>query len=154
MSTAASFLPRDPAFEARCRASFAAQPAMTTLFGARMLAVRPGETEIELALRPELLQQMGNVHGGIIGAVADSAAGYAALSLMAPGLEVVTVEYKINFLAPAFGQKIVGRGRVVRPGRTLFVCEADIFAQDGTEERHVAWMTTTMMAVPDPKHAR
>ena len=154
MSKALSFEPRDPAFEARCRASFATQPAMTTLFGARLLTLRPGETEIELVLRPELLQQMGNVHGGVIGAVADSAAGYAALSLMAPGLEVVTVEYKINFLAPAFGQKIIGRGRVVRPGRTLFVCEAEIFSKDDAEERQVAWMTTTMMSVPDPKIAR
>jgi len=144
-------LPRDPDYERRVRASFEGQPAMSRLFGAKMVSLAPGETEIHIPLRPDFLQQMGNVHGGIVGALADSAAGYAALSLLDAHLEVVTVEYKINFVAPAFGERLVGRGRVVRAGRTLQVCVAEIFAvKDGTETL-CAYMTTTMMAVPDPK---
>jgi uncharacterized protein (TIGR00369 family) len=144
--------PRDPDFAPRVRASFEGQPAMSRLFGASMVRLEPGVTEIRIPIQPDFRQQMGNVHGGIIGALADSAAGYAALSLLEPGLEVVTVEYKINFLAPAFGDLLVGRGHVVRAGRTLQVCVADIHAvADGTE-RHVAHMTTTMMAVPAPGH--
>lgn len=143
--------PRDPDFARRVRASFEGQPAMSRLFGAKMVKLEPGLTEIRIPIRPDFLQQMGNVHGGIIGALADSAAGYAALSLLDAGLEVVTVEYKINFLAPAFGEEIVGRGHVVRAGRTLQVCVADIHAVKDGAERHVAHMTTTMMAVPDPK---
>ena len=115
-----------------------------------MTDIQPGATVIELEIRPDFLQQIGNVHGGIVGALADSAAGYAALSLMAPGLEVVTVEYKINFLAPAFGSRLIGRGRVVRPGRTVHMCVAEVFAVQEGEEKPVAYMTTTMMAVPHP----
>ena len=145
---------RNPDYARTVRASFENQPAMSRLFGARMVHLEPGATEIDIPIQPDFLQQMGNVHGGIIGALADSAAGYAALSLLDAGLEVVTVEYKINFLAPAFGEKLIGRGRVIRPGRTLHVCAADIFAvQDGVE-KPVAYMTTTMMAVPDPKLKR
>jgi uncharacterized protein (TIGR00369 family) len=143
--------PRDPDFARRVRASFDGQPAMTRLFGATMPRLEPGITEIHIPIGADFLQQMGNVHGGIIGALADSAAGYAALSLLDAGLEVVTVEYKINFLAPAFGELLIGRGHVVRAGRTLQVCGADIYAVKDGAERHVAHMTATMMAVPDPK---
>ncbi len=144
--------PRDPDYADRCLLSFNNQPAMTRLLGAKMISIGPGRCEIHLPLRPEFLQQMGNAHGGIVGALADSAAGYAALSLMAVGLEVVTVEYKINFLAPAIGEYLVGRGTVVRPGRTLHVCTAEIFAVSRGEEKPVAYMTTTMLAVPDQKN--
>ncbi len=146
-----AFQARDPDYARRVRASFENQPAMARLFGARMVHLEPGATEIHIPIQPDFLQQMGNVHGGIIGALADSAAGYAALSLLAAGLEVVTVEYKINFLAPGFGEMLIGRGRVVRPGRTLHVCVADIFALQDGAEKPIACMTTTMMAVPDPK---
>jgi uncharacterized protein (TIGR00369 family) len=150
-TTPQTFQARNPDYARHVRASFENQPAMARLFGARMVHLEPGATEIHIPIQPDFLQQMGNVHGGIIGALADSAAGYAALSLLDAGLEVVTVEYKINFLAPGFGEKLIGRGRVIRPGRTLHVCAADIFAlQDGVEKA-VAYMTTTMMAVPDPK---
>lgn len=143
--------PRDPDFARRCRESCAAQPAMNRLFGGEMTVIEPGYCEILIRSQPDFLQGMGNFHGGIVGALADSAAGYAALSLLAPGLEVVTVEYKISFLAPAFGEYLVGRGDVLRAGRTLQFCSADIFAvQDGVE-KIIAQMTTTMMAVPDPK---
>ena len=143
--------PRDPDYERRVRKSFEGQPAMSRLFGATMVSVTPGATEIHIPLQPDFLQQMGNVHGGIIGALADSAAGYAALTLLEVGQEVVTVEYKINFVAPAFGDLLVGRGHVVRAGRTLHVCVAEIFARQDGEEKLVAYMTTTMMVVADHK---
>jgi len=143
--------PRDPDYVRRVRASFEAQPAMSRLFGAKMVNVEPGETEIHIPIAPDFLQQMGNVHGGIVGALADSAAGYAALSLFDVHLEVITVEYKINFVAPAFGERLIGRGRVVRPGRTLHVCVAEVFAVKDGVETLCAYMTTTMMAVPDQK---
>jgi len=144
-------VPRDPDYVRRVRKSFEGQPAMSRLFGATMVSVTPGATEIHIPLQPDFLQQMGNVHGGIIGALADSAAGYAALTLLEVGQEVVTVEYKINFVAPAFGDLLVGRGHVVRAGRTLHVCVAEIFARQDGEEKLVAYMTTTMMVVADPK---
>ena len=144
-----AFIPRDSAFEARVRASFGSQPAMASLFRARMTAVEPGRIEIEIDVRDDLLQQKGTVHGGIVGALADSAAGYSALSLMPPGTEVVTVEYKINFLAPAVGERLVARGRVLRPGRTLYACVGEVFALSAGREIAVAYMTTTMMTVPD-----
>ena len=143
--------PRDPEFARRVRASFEGQPAMSTLFGARMVTLAPGSTEIHLPVRAGFLQQTGNVHGGIIGALADSAAGFAALTLLDAHLEVVTVEYKINFLAPTFGELLIGRGSVVRAGRTLQVCTAEVFAVQDGEETRVACMTATMMAVPDQK---
>ena len=138
------FQPKDPAFAARVRASFARQPAMV-LIGARLTRVEPGTTEIALAYRDELTQQKGFVHGGILGMIADSACGYAAYSLMPASSSLVTVEYKINILAPARGD-LVARGQVIRPGRTLTVTRGDIFMADGT---HVASMQQTLMMLAD-----
>ncbi len=149
-----AFTPRDPDFENRARNSFGNQPAMARLFGARMTRITPGRTEVALAVQPDFLQQQGVVHGGLIGALLDSAAGYAALSLMPAGTEVVTVEYKINFLAPAFGEHLVARGWVLRPGRTLYACAGEAFAVRNGEETPVAYLTATMMAVPDRKLAQ
>jgi len=138
------FQPQDPDFAARVRASFARQKAMD-LVGARLTVVEPGYTEIELAYRPELTQQKAFVHGGIVGMIADSACGYAAYSLMPASSSLVTVEYKINILAPARGN-LVARGQVIRPGRTLSVTRGEVFAADGT---HVASMQQTLMMLPD-----
>ncbi len=138
------FQPRDPDFAARVRESFGRQKAMV-LIGARLTVVRPGYTEIELAYRPELTQQKAFVHGGILGMIADSACGYAAYSLMPASASLVTVEYKINILAPARAD-LVARGHVVRPGRTLTIARADVHASDGT---HVATMQQTLMMLPD-----
>ena len=138
------FQPKDPAFAARVRASFARQPAMV-LIGARLTRVEPGTTEIELPFRPQLTQQKGFVHGGILGMIADSACGYAAYSLMPASSSLVTVEYKINILAPARGD-LVARGQVIRPGRTLTVTRGDIFMADGT---HVASMQQTLLMLAD-----
>jgi uncharacterized protein (TIGR00369 family) len=138
------FQPKDPAFAARVRASFARQKAMD-LIGARLTVVEPGYTEITLPYRPELTQQKAYVHGGILGMIADSACGYAAYSLMPATSSLVTVEYKINILAPARGD-LVARGQVIRPGRTLTVARGEIFTADGT---HVASMQQTLMMLAD-----
>jgi uncharacterized protein (TIGR00369 family) len=141
---ATAFQPQDPAFERRVRASFARQKAMD-LIGARLTVVEPGYTEVALGYRPELTQQKAYVHGGILGMIADSACGYAAYSLMPATSSLVTVEYKINILAPAIGD-LVARGQVIRPGRTLTVTRAEVHDAKGT---HVASMQQTLMTLPD-----
>ena len=138
------FQPKDPAFAARVRASFARQKAMV-LIGARLAAVEPGFAEIALPYRPELTQQKAYVHGGILGMIADSACGYAAYSLMPATSSLVTVEYKINILAPAKSD-LVARGVVIRPGRTLTIARGDVYTADGT---HVASMLQTLMMLAD-----
>ena len=130
----------------RVRESFARQPLMETL-GARLVRVAPGEVDIELPVAAHLTQQQGFLHAGAVTAVADSACGYAALTLMEPGAEVLTVELKINLLAPAAGERVLAQGRVVRAGRTLTVCRGEVHALADGEERHVATMTATLMAV-------
>jgi uncharacterized protein (TIGR00369 family) len=137
-------LPSDPDFAARCRASFGRQKAMA-LIGARLTAVEPGATEITLAYREDLTQQKGFVHGGIVGMIADTACGYAAFSLMPEDCSLVTVEYKINILAPARGA-LVARGQVVKAGRSLTVARAEVYAEDG---KHIASMQQTLMMLPD-----
>jgi uncharacterized protein (TIGR00369 family) len=135
---------QDPDFERRVRDSFARQAVMHTI-GARLLRVAPGEVEIDLAIRPDLGQQNGFLHAGIVSTVLDSACGYAAHSLMPAGSEVLSVEFKVNLLAPAAGERLVARARVLRAGRTLSVCQADAFAVRGGVETHVAVMIGTMI---------
>lgn len=143
-----TFQPAEADFEERVRESFARQRAMETI-GARLVEVRPGATEVELPFRDDLTQQHGFLHAGIVTAVVDSACGYAALSLMPAGAAVLTVEYKVNLLAPAAGERFLARGRVVRPGRTLIVCTGEVVAVDGATEVTVAIMQTTMMSLRD-----
>ena len=132
--------------EARIRESFAKQGFMTTL-GATLERVAPGDIEIALRPHPGIMQQHGFVHGGAVGALADSAAGYAALSVMPAGTDVLTAEYKINLLAPATGERIVARGRVVKAGRTLTLAQADVFAVNGGQEKLIAHLIATMMTI-------
>ncbi len=139
-----SFQVLDSQFESRVRASFARQKAMA-LIGASLGSVAPGRVEVDLPFRDDLTQQKGFVHGGIIGMIADSACGYAAYSLMPASASLVTVEYKINILAPALGT-LVARGEVVKPGRTLTVARAEVYSEDG---RHVASMQQTLMMLAD-----
>ena len=140
----AGFRPEDSDFEARVRASFRRQAIMETI-GAVLARVAPGEVEIELPFGDTLTQQHGYVHGGIITAIADSACGYAALTLLPAGAEVLTVEYKINFLAPARGTRFVARGCVIRPGRTITVCRGDVTAVESGAQVPVASMLATMI---------
>ena len=138
--------PRNPDFEARVRGSFARQNAMG-LIGARMTRVEPGRVEIELPVRDDLGQQHGFVHGGIVGMIADSAGGYAAFTLMPADASVLTVEYKVNMLAPAEGDLLIARGEVLKPGRSLSIVRADVWARRGDKETRVAAMQQTLMVM-------
>ena len=141
------FTPRDAAYAERVRASFARQAFMSHI-GATIGRLEPGEVDLVLPARPELTQQHGYFHAGTTASIADSAAGYAALSLFEPGTGVLTTEFKINLLAPARGEYLIARGRVVKPGRTLTVCRSDVHGVEGARETHVATALLTMMQVP------
>jgi uncharacterized protein (TIGR00369 family) len=141
-----AFTPVDHAFEQRVRASFARQRVMATI-GAEMTSVAPGEVVIELPFRDDLTQQHGYLHAAIVTAIVDSACGYAAYTLMPANVDVLTVEYKVNFLAPAAGRRFVAYGRVTKPGRTLTVTAGDAIAETEAGSKPVATMLATMMAV-------
>jgi uncharacterized protein (TIGR00369 family) len=136
----------DPAFESRVRESFARQGLMSTL-GASLRRVLPGEVEIEAGFRADLSQQHGFLHAGVVTALVDSACGYSALTLSPPETEVLTVEYKVNFLAPAAGGGLVARGRVVKRGSRITVCSGEAVIVDGDREKSVATMLATMLIV-------
>jgi uncharacterized protein (TIGR00369 family) len=138
------FQPADPDYAARVRASFGRQGFMRSL-GAELTVVESGYCEIRLPFREELGQQHGFFHAGAIAAVADSAGGYAAYTLAGAGDSVLTVEYKINLLAPGRGDEAVARARVIRPGRTLTVCQVDVFALNDGAEILCATMQQTVM---------
>ena len=149
MNTCA-FDPRDAGFEARVRDSFARQ-RMMRLLGADLTAVRPGQVEITLPFRGDLTQQHGYVHAAAVTAIADSACGYAALTLMGPQSEVLSVEFKVNLLAPGAGDRFVAVGRVLRPGRTLTVCSAEVHAEQDGGRKLIAVMQATMIAADSPE---
>jgi uncharacterized protein (TIGR00369 family) len=136
--------PLAAAVAARVRASFARQAAMATL-GAELAEVASGRVTIALPIEPRLSQQDGFLHAGVVVAALDSACGYAALTLMPDDSEVLTVELKVNLLAPASGGSLVAEGKVVRAGRTLTVCRGEAYAEQGAERVHVATMLATMV---------
>jgi uncharacterized protein (TIGR00369 family) len=138
---------RNPDFERAVRDSFALQGLMATL-GAELLRIGPGRVEIALATRPELSQQHGYLHAGAIAAAVDSACGYAAMTLMPPERDVLSVEFKLNLLAPAAGARFVAWGEVVRSGRTLTVCRGGLHAAG--DDAPLALMQATMIAVAQP----
>tara|TARA_Y100000815_G_scaffold203393_1_gene187081 strand:+ start:284 stop:667 length:384 start_codon:yes stop_codon:yes gene_type:complete len=117
--------------------------------GAVLGRVNPGEVEIEMPYRADLSQQHGFIHGGITTAILDSACGYAAFSLSGPDTAVLTVEYKVNFIAPAKGERFVARGEVVRPGASVTVCKGDVVAIEDGEEKLVTTILTTLMLLPN-----
>ena len=140
------FKPANPDFEAVVRQSFARQGVMR-LIGAEIVAVQPGLCRIRMPFSDQVSQQHGYFHGGMIATVADSAGGYAAMTLCPPGGEVLTAEYKVNFLAPAKGAEIVATGQVIKPGRTLMVTRVDVDVIDGATGTLCALMQQTMMVV-------
>jgi len=140
------FEPRNPAYAERVQASFDRQKVMA-LLGARLARLAPGECEIHLPFKPELTQQHGYFHGGIVGTIADSAGGYAAFTLMPLDSSVLTVEYKMNLLAPANGELLVARGRVLKSGRTLAVTQVDAFVLKGRRETLCATLLQTLMTM-------
>ena len=131
----------------RIRESFAAQSMMATL-GATIERVDEGLVEIHAPILPGSLQQRGFAHAGLTFAIGDSAAGYAALTVMPEDCEVVTAEMKINLLAPGRGERLIARGRVIRAGRRLTTVQADVHAVDDGSETHIALLTGTMIPVP------
>ena len=133
-------------YEKRIRSSFAKQGVMRTL-GATLVNISPGAVEIAIRSDPAISQQHGFVHAGVLSAIADTAAGYAALSLMPPGAGVLTTEFKINLVAAAVGDRFVARGRVVKAGRTLTLAQTEVFGESGGQEKLVALMTATLMTV-------
>ncbi|HLF23559.1 MAG TPA: PaaI family thioesterase [Burkholderiales bacterium] len=140
------FDPPDPNFESRVRAGFAAQELMRTL-GATLIKVAPGEVHIELPFSDALTQGNGFIHAGITTSIVDSACGYAAYSLMPADASVLTVEFKVNLINPAKGERFVAIGKVIKPGRTLSVCSGEVFAFDGGGTKLVALMQATMTQV-------
>ena len=134
----------DAILHARIAASFDRQGLMRHL-GARLTVVRPGEVRIELPIRPEVTQQHGYFHAGATSAIADSAGGYAALTLFPDQAEVLTVEYKINLIAPAQGDHLDAVGTVLKSGRTLTVCRLEVFAVTGTERSTIALGQQTLI---------
>ena len=136
----------DPHFAERIRASFGLQNAMD-LIQATMPVVEHGMTEIHLPHWSGVEQQHGFVHGGVVGMIADSAAGYAAMTVVPASASVLTVEYKMNLVAPADGEKLIARGKVVRPGRTLIVTQAEVFAVKDGRETLCALMQQTIMVM-------
>jgi uncharacterized protein (TIGR00369 family) len=141
------FIPKNASFESAVRESFARQALMTTL-GATIALVGPGAVDLRLPYSPALCQQNGYMHAGAIASVADSANGYAAYSLAPADTDVLAVEFKINLLEPARGSYFVACGRVIRPGRTLTVCQADVFAHDGARQVLIASMVSTIIVRP------
>lgn len=140
------FQTRDPHFAQRVRASFERQGAMKTL-GATLAEVQPGRVVIELDWAAHLTQQHGFLHAGMVATALDSACGYAGFTLMADDAAVLTIEFKTNLLAPAKGQRFRMVGQVVKPGRTITVCEGKAYAIDDGREKLVATMGCTLMAV-------
>jgi uncharacterized protein (TIGR00369 family) len=143
-----NFQPADPDFAARVRASFARQKAMA-LIGARLTRIEPGRCEIALPHREDLTQQKGYLHGGIIGMIADTACGYAAYSLMPATSSLVTVEYKINIVAPGRGERFVARAEVLKPGRRLSITRGEVYAERAGATTLCAVMQQTLMMLPD-----
>lgn len=129
------------------RISFEAQTMMASL-GATLQYANDGQSEIHAPILEGSRQQKGFAHAGLTFSIGDSAAGYAALSMMPEDHEVLTTEMKINLLAPGEGDLLIARGRVIKPGRRLMVVQADVFARTGSREKHIALLTGTMMPMP------
>jgi uncharacterized protein (TIGR00369 family) len=138
-------------YEERIRSSFAKQGLMTTL-GATLTSIAPGVVEIAMLSGGAISQQDGFVHAGALSAIADTAAGYAALSLMPSGSAVLTTEFKINLLAPAVGDRISAVGRVVKAGRTLTVAQTEVFTETDGRRKLVALLTATLMTAERRAH--
>jgi uncharacterized protein (TIGR00369 family) len=140
------FVPIDTNFQQRTRDSFALQQVMTTL-KAEMVHVSAGKVQIQMPYSPALTQQHGYLHAGILTTIVDSACGYAAYTLMPADANVLTVEYKVNFLSPAKGETFRATGQVIKAGRTLTVCEGRVVARHENDEKLIVIMQTTIMCL-------
>jgi uncharacterized protein (TIGR00369 family) len=147
MTETSGFTPSDTDYASRVRESFRRQGLMHHL-GAQLADLQPGLAEIRVPHRAELTQQHGYFHAGVSGSIADSACGYAAYTLMPADSSVLTVEYKMNLLAPADGEELIARAHVVRSGKTLKICTADVYTRKKGAEVHCATMLATIMCLP------
>lgn len=145
------FTIQDPDYKQRVQDSFSRQGFMTFI-GAQITAVEPGYCEIQVARTPQLTQQHGFFHAGVIGTIVDNAGGYAAYTLMDAESSVLTVEYKINFIAPGQGELLIGRGRVIRAGKKLTLSRCDAFVVSNGHEKHCAASQMTLMGLPNYKN--
>jgi uncharacterized protein (TIGR00369 family) len=136
----------DPDFERRVRESFDRQGAMR-LIGASLGKLGPGYCCVELPFRDELTQQHGYIHAGIVSAIADSAGGYAGFTLFPAGASVLTVEYKLNLVAPAVGERLIAEAEVVKPGRTLAITRGEVYAERAGKRTLCAIMQQTLMVM-------
>jgi uncharacterized protein (TIGR00369 family) len=141
-----NFVAPDPDYAARVRASFARQGAMR-LIGARLLELHPGRCTIDLEHRNDLTQQHGYIHAGIVSALVDSAGGFAGFTLFPADSSVLTVEFKLNLLAPAAGERLIAVGEVVKPGRTLVITRGEVYAETAGERVLCAIMQQTLMVM-------
>lgn len=141
-----SFKPHDPDWEATVRQSFARQKVMT-LIGAELIALAPGHCEIRLPFRDDLTQQNGYFHAGITSTIVDSAGGYAGYTLMPKGSDVLSVEFKLNLLAPADGEFLVAEGQVLKSGRNLVITRGEVYAIKNGRATHCATMQQTLMTM-------
>lgn len=141
-----AFQVQDPDFEARVRKTFAGQPALGTL-GITLAQVGPGTLELRMPYDAKFSQQNGFLHGGVVSAGLDTACGLASYTLMPATADILTVEFKINLLAPAKGQTFRFVGRVVKPGRTLVVSEGHAYAGEDGREKLIATMSATMITI-------
>lgn len=144
------FAPKNANFESRVRTSFASQKIMTTL-GGTITSVEPGKVILEMPFNADFTQQHGFLHAGAITTMLDSAAGYAAFSLMAEDAEVLTIELKTSLMSPALGDHFRFEGNVMKAGRTISFCQADAYALSAGREKRIASMTATMMAVTETR---
>jgi len=150
------FKPSDVHYEKKVRESFSRQGFMK-LIGAELMDVKPGFCEMHLPYRDDLSQQHGFFHAGAIGTLADNSGGYAAYTLIGVGSSILTVEYKLNLVAPGDGERLIGRARVLKPGRKLTVCKSDVFVVKDGEEKLCATCLMTLMAMagmPDDTGAK
>jgi len=145
-SVRAAAVPPDPKYSTRVRASFERQGAMR-LIGARLTDLRPGHCTIELPYREDLTQQHGYIHAGIVSAIADSAGGYAGFTLFPADASVLTVEYKVNLLAPAAGERLIAVGDVVKHGRTLAITRGEVYAEESGRRTLCAIMQQTLIVM-------
>jgi len=146
---APAWVPADAAYASRVRDSFERQAAMR-LIGARISALSPGRCVIELECREALTQQHGYIHAGIVGTIVDSAGGYAGFTLFPAGSEVLTVEFKLNLLNPALGERLIATGEGVKPGRTLVITRGEVHAQRDGQRTLCAIMQQTLMVMRQP----
>src|SRR5437868_15548361 len=143
-AAATTFTPAFAGYAERARSSFARQGAMA-LIGAQIVDVRPGYCAIAIKPRPEIAQQHGYVHAGIVSAIVDSAGGYAGFTLFPEDSSVLTVEYKLNLVAPASGEQLVAEAEVVKPGRTLAITRGEVYAERGGKRILCAIMQQTLI---------